>query len=596
MKRPERKPWSLSTTVRNPERLLEFLRVLHQFEGEPFGTKTQIDYQIALIQARLYRPQHIPEALREEYENYREEMSWETARSIFEFQNYKDPPMRGRQSLNPLKKLGFVRIEPNEKTVRLTPAGKQILENPELFREAFFRAMLKLQFPNPLNRDFSATAGFNIRPFIAVLHLLQQIREHLGSGITHEEFCIFVPTLIHADHITSHLEAIRLFRSIEGKSQFILNFLIKFYSIQSITYGSTKYKNLFDYGDNTLRAFRLTGFLFVRSDPIRGEFTIQLEPTRQAQAEQLLESFPAYSETFESTEAYLDHIGNPELPNLPWEEQQKQYQVVQQLIHLIEGDANLRQRISPELLRTPIPDSDVSTLQEIEAELRRAIRESIRTISKDDLRHNWEKLHESILVLEDRKKANQLEPEDLEKLAHDIFLILNDELIVQPNYPTDEFGNPLTHAPGNRADVEIVYQGFHLLLEVTLDSSRLQWVRETQPVMRHLRDYEERHPEAEVYCLFLAPKVHEDTYSQFWIAIRYEYDGARRKIIPLTFQQFARILETIRLREGQFEHTVLRGLLERLLRDLEALSGYQDWSREIAHRIESWIEEQDRAD
>jgi hypothetical protein len=31
-----KKPWSLSTTVRNPERILPFLRVLKEIEGEAF--------------------------------------------------------------------------------------------------------------------------------------------------------------------------------------------------------------------------------------------------------------------------------------------------------------------------------------------------------------------------------------------------------------------------------------------------------------------------------------------------------------------------------------------------------------------------------
>jgi hypothetical protein len=31
-----KKPWSISTTVRNPERLRDFLIVLKQLEGHPF--------------------------------------------------------------------------------------------------------------------------------------------------------------------------------------------------------------------------------------------------------------------------------------------------------------------------------------------------------------------------------------------------------------------------------------------------------------------------------------------------------------------------------------------------------------------------------
>jgi hypothetical protein len=52
-----KKPWSISTTVRNAERLREFLRVLKKLEGQNFNTDNQIKYQVLLIQERLYKPQ-----------------------------------------------------------------------------------------------------------------------------------------------------------------------------------------------------------------------------------------------------------------------------------------------------------------------------------------------------------------------------------------------------------------------------------------------------------------------------------------------------------------------------------------------------------
>jgi len=41
-----RKPWSISTTVRNPDRLRGFLSILRELEGEPFTEKNQKRYQI----------------------------------------------------------------------------------------------------------------------------------------------------------------------------------------------------------------------------------------------------------------------------------------------------------------------------------------------------------------------------------------------------------------------------------------------------------------------------------------------------------------------------------------------------------------------
>jgi len=99
--------WSMSTTVRNPERLVPFLRVLKELEGVNFTEDTQIKYQIFLIKERLYTPEDIPLKYQNLFNDANKEIPYSVAKDIFESQNYKDPPMRGRQSVNPLNKLGF---------------------------------------------------------------------------------------------------------------------------------------------------------------------------------------------------------------------------------------------------------------------------------------------------------------------------------------------------------------------------------------------------------------------------------------------------------------------------------------------------------
>ena len=51
-----KKPWSISTTVRNPDRLRDFLGVLKELEGQAFNSENQIKYQILLIQNKFYKP------------------------------------------------------------------------------------------------------------------------------------------------------------------------------------------------------------------------------------------------------------------------------------------------------------------------------------------------------------------------------------------------------------------------------------------------------------------------------------------------------------------------------------------------------------
>jgi len=102
-----KKPWSISTTVRNPERLRDFLGVLKTLEGEPFNSKNQIKYQILLIKNKFYRPNNLTKEQKEYFDDIEKVTPFSVAKEIFNAQKYKDPSMRGRNSVAPLNKMGL---------------------------------------------------------------------------------------------------------------------------------------------------------------------------------------------------------------------------------------------------------------------------------------------------------------------------------------------------------------------------------------------------------------------------------------------------------------------------------------------------------
>jgi hypothetical protein len=116
-------PWSISTTVRNPERLRDFLQVLQLLEGKDFNRDNQIKYQVLLIQKKFYHPENLPPKL-EEYYNRIDDIPYKTTAEIFAIKNYEDPPMRGRQSVNPLNKLGYAIAMENAGPITITDLGK----------------------------------------------------------------------------------------------------------------------------------------------------------------------------------------------------------------------------------------------------------------------------------------------------------------------------------------------------------------------------------------------------------------------------------------------------------------------------------------
>ena len=63
-------------------------------------------FQVRLIEEKLYKPNKIPPKY-QNLINSNSTITNQVAKEIFDFNQYLDPPMRGRQSANPLNKLGF---------------------------------------------------------------------------------------------------------------------------------------------------------------------------------------------------------------------------------------------------------------------------------------------------------------------------------------------------------------------------------------------------------------------------------------------------------------------------------------------------------
>ena len=225
-----KKPWSITTTLRNPERLRIFLIILKQLENCKWNLENQRKYQILLIKDRVYgygKSQFYNSLSQKQIdliEDQTKEISFKQAEDIFNVKNYEDPAMRGRQSINPLKKFGFVVIK--GKKIFITSLGKLFLRDDFDLGEIFFRSFLKWQIPNLDSNDYKLEDGYDIKPFIGVLHLIQKVNEKSEKleekvkGISKEEFSLFCPTLVNYKDIASYAEKIiTLRRNLKGKTK-----------------------------------------------------------------------------------------------------------------------------------------------------------------------------------------------------------------------------------------------------------------------------------------------------------------------------------------------------------------------------------------
>ena len=600
-----KKPWSITTTLRNPERLRNFLIVLKHLENSEWNFENQKKYQILLIQNRMYGfgSQQFYKGLSEDkielVDNPSKDISFEQAEEIFNTKDYEDPAMRGRQSINPLKKIGFVTIEGNR--VKLTALGKLLLKDDFDFGEIFFRSFLKWQIPNPDSRDYQDNEHYDIKPFIGTLHLINAVnqkeidRGNRAKGISKREFTLFAPTLVHYQNIDSYAEKIITLRDeMSGKTKqeqrktfdtYKKNFAKEFLLTDRKNEISGLLNNLQDYGDNAIRYFRITRYIHIRG----GGFFIDLEPRRSIEINSLLDYDNAQSEFFDSKEEYLAYIADISKPKLPWETTEKYIEIIEKLVEELKEYEYPLQKENLltkdfQLMKNDEMKEYIVALREYRRELQnQKIHEKSQTIEQIA---SYIKNLEQIFAFEDR-------PILLEKLSAFGLNALNDALKIQPNYPVGDDNEPTFTAPANTPDIECFYESFNAICEVTMLNGRDQWYNEGQPVMRHLRDFEQKYNDKPSYCLFIAPKLHRDTVNTFWTAIKYEYEGQPQKIIPLSIGQFVSILKVLLQMKSEkrfFQHAEISRLYDGILDSSKSCSDSNEWLQNIPNAISAWQE------
>lgn len=586
--------WSFSTTVRNPERILPFLRVLKLLEGQPFDKYNQMKYQILLIQYHLYKPTNIPNKYKDIFDNPTAEIPYKVAEEVFHKQNYQDPSMRGRHSANPITKLGFSIARESVGKIQITDLGNKFINGEFEIGYAFFKSLLKLQFPNPWSTDFKAEDGFNVVPFIAALHLINRVNQQSEKrGLTQIEFSLLVPSLKNHKLIDTYVAKVFEYRKSKDKQKFIYKFAQEFY--QTNKPSEKQIKNFFEYGDNIMRYFRLTRYFKVAADSFGADWRIDIEPTRQVEINQILKKYSGEAVQFNTTQAYLDYISDISLPKLPSEDLSNSIQIAKALVEVIKNFAvtsntnltsgeNLILSIDYNKFNKAEIDEYIVKLRQINLDIK-------DRKAKTVIVNNEKRIVEIINLLKDTKSIRKISPEKFEQILSDSLKIINDEIKIKPNYPVDDDGEPISHAAGSQADIECFYKSYNAICEVTLDTSNFQWVRESQPVMRHLREFENKFSKLHCYCLFVAPKVHEDTLYHFWTSIKHGYNGSPQKIVPMTTEQFAVLLETllVLLKRGKrYNHNDIEKLYSRIIELTNSIKGHSDWLFAIDEVLYGW--------
>ena len=548
--------WSISTTIRNPDRIKQLLLVINSsFYEQKWDTNNQIKFQVLLIQYKFYKPTKIDNNEKEKFDNFDQKLSYQEAKKIFDNQGYEDPPMRGRTSMSPLKKLGLVALD-KENRIGRTQSGQDFFFNRANFSEILFNFFIKWQYPNPSEKE---NKDFNVKPFFVADLSIDKKLSYKEKKIKKRAKQISI-----LQKLTKEVNAIKLDK--------LLN-------------------NLKDYTDNTIRYFRATKYLYIRGNG----YYIDLEPRRDIEIQFLLSTYSGGSESFASERQYINHLGL--LPQLPYEDIDTLTSIIDNLVIEIKNIAQSLNQSRDENLNRILRKYDqykkyhVYPRLNLIVKLLRSLRTTLLNQKKRNELQNIAEIERCIESLNNIRNLNNKPSIELERWSAMALYALNDAIYIKPNYPVGDDNEPLFTAPANKPDIECSYKSFKAICEVTMLTGKNQWFNEGQPVMRHLRSFEKFNEKFNNYCLFIAPKIHQDTINTFWMATKYKYEGEKQSIVPLTINQMIDILKMLILLKQENKkllHTDIKDLFDSIVQITQIVNSSQKWIKDIPQTIEQW--------
>ncbi|MDD4187384.1 MAG: AlwI family type II restriction endonuclease [Bacilli bacterium] len=571
------KLWSFSTTLRSPERIMDFLKIFKIIENKKWDKESQMNFQILLIKHRKYKPEirGLSDKNISVLEDVSHEMTFQEAKEIFVEKNYQDPPMRGRTSFSPLKELGLAYID-DKNNIKISSLGNMLLNEKLSFEFFFMMWALKWQYPNPITSSFNE--GYNIAPLIGTIKLILLVNQkwsEMGNkpvGISKNEFSIFALSLININDIEKWADKLIKYRiqnqSIPVKDK--QSFYSSYIEANLSEYTNASIKNIKDYSDNVIRYFSLTNLIKKRGNG----YYVDVASSRMNLILQLLDVCDAKAKCFDSQIKYIEYLNDLNVPNIENFTDEIRINYISEISNLIDKN-NLSLDIN-------FKDLNIQELTIFRKKL-------LFKLEKNNY-DNIESISNLIGDLEHFRDLDIPPSLALEKLVSSALIALNDALEIKPNYSSDDDNNILFTAGAGKPDIECYYEEFNFICEVTALVSRNQWFNEGQPVMRHLKEFIEERNEIKTYCLFIAPKIHQDTLNTYWYAVKYEYEGMKMNIIPLSLKRFLEIIyafKKIKQNGLSFKRKDLLELFDKIC-DVEKITSSTDWWRHINQTFEEW--------
>ena len=559
MARIDSKVIFVTTSPRTPAKMIPEIELLHtHFAGQQWNNETQRAFM---------------ELLKEE--------------NFFNGEGANDPAFSARDRINRAPKaLGFVVLSP---TIQLTPAG-EVLVNSRRKDEIFLRQLLKFQVPSPFHKPTENSADFWVKPYLELFRLVRQI-----GSLKFDELKMFGLQLVDYREFDTIVEKINQFRIAKAqnegnykrfRAEYFDRELREIYSADissgntrtretndaSISkFLNTKASNMRDYADACVRYLRATGLVNISH---LGK-SISIVPEKIQEVDYFLQNADREPCFVDSERQYVAYLGNPQTPAL-----------------LTDNRALLEQKIQAEFPQLQIP----ATASLVE----------LKNLFADQLENRKEQiLTEQVAAIKDYRQFEEISTtfdQIIDNSLYDTPLMLEwntwramtmlDGGNIKANLKFDDFGNPMSTAQGNMADIVCDYGDFGLTVEVTMQSGQRQYETEGEPVTRHLAKYK-RETEKPAYCLFIAPNINDACKAHFYALhkMNIQYYGGTSTIVPLPLTVFIKMVQDSHNANYIPEPRHVQRFFERSNELANSTDNEVDWYNGITQEALNWLTE-----
>ncbi len=589
--------WWWRTKPRSIIKTVQWYKEFGKLDGKNWNEKDE-DHESKFTKRKVMpiRREYIYNAHREE-DTFLSSLNY----SQYVTGNYdvKETESNGRNDKISFEFFGFGYVD-DRGIIHNTKVGNLIL-NDTFDAEDFLKQLLKLYFPNKVSTKSDLDENDGIFPMELLLKAINKF------GFLNRSEIVFLFGCTKRCQMEKMYKAISLFRerynALSNKND---TGMVKSICEKTFidAYGSidNQIGSYYDYAEAFCRSLVYTGLFNLSGRSYATK--VRVNDYSKSKVDLLLNTYEFKTTQFSSIDEYMEWYGNPNATTLPWDNPIERRKLVVDKIEYLNNIPlveNIKDNYNVSIKENI--DTQVATLKKKLSTVANNDDTAIKIIEKETVDYitglNEKKYIE--FIAKTTKARNEildkyediLGNEDMSALWLEVntwksLLAIDGEKKVKRNFNVEEDLTPKSFAPGvgNTPDMELYYENYVVLPEVSLMTGVRQWEHEASSVIDHVLSFIDAYQEKDVLGLFISTSINIRTNWQFFVLNRESWVGKPVPVVPLTIVQYQDIIKFI------YNHNIKIGNLVELLVEIHKVAfnskDFKIWSEKTKEVINNW--------